>query len=75
MSAPQNHMATAPCLLRGGIAFGHSETGPVRQHNEDHFLIDPHLQRPRRHLPGALDAGPGRAARGAQSGQHPLVRA
>ncbi|KAB5619725.1 serine/threonine-protein phosphatase [Pseudomonas putida] len=44
MSAPQNHKATAPCLLRGGIAFGHSDTGPVRQHNEDHFLIDPRLE-------------------------------
>ncbi|MDF0732401.1 protein phosphatase 2C domain-containing protein [Pseudomonas entomophila] len=44
MSAPENHKATAPSALRGGIAFGHSDTGPVRRHNEDHFLIDSRLE-------------------------------
>lgn len=44
MSAPENHKATAPSALRGGIAFGHSDTGLVRRHNEDHFLIDPRLE-------------------------------
>ncbi|MGE7990113.1 PP2C family protein-serine/threonine phosphatase [Pseudomonas sp. NPDC089554] len=44
MSQPQNHKATAPCPLRGALAFGHSDTGPVRQHNEDHFLLDGQLE-------------------------------
>lgn len=44
MSHPENHAATAPFPLRGALAFGHSDTGPVRQHNEDHYLIDPRLE-------------------------------
>ncbi|MHC6226214.1 PP2C family protein-serine/threonine phosphatase [Pseudomonas sp. X10] len=44
MSKAQNHGASAPCPLRGAMAFGYSDTGPARQHNEDHYLLDAHLE-------------------------------
>jgi protein phosphatase len=44
MSRPENGKADELCCLRGAVAFGYSDTGPVRQHNEDHFLIDAHLE-------------------------------
>lgn len=44
MSKAQNHRAEHPCLLRGAVAFGHSDKGPIRQHNEDHFLLDSKLE-------------------------------
>jgi len=44
MNRAENQRATSPCVLRGAIAFGHSDTGPVRRHNEDHFLLDAGLE-------------------------------
>ena len=44
MSKPENQKAAGLCCLRGAVAFGHSDTGPVRQHNEDHFLLDAGLE-------------------------------
>jgi len=44
MTMPENQKAAGPCALRGAVAFGHSDTGPVREHNEDHFVLDARLE-------------------------------
>ena len=44
MSKPENQKSAAPCPLHDAVAFGHSDTGPVRQHNEDHFLLHSGLE-------------------------------
>lgn len=44
MSRPQNRKSAELCYLRSAVAFGHSDVGPVRQHNEDHFLLDADLE-------------------------------
>jgi protein phosphatase len=43
MNRAQNVRAASLCVLSGAVAFAHSDTGSVRQRNEDHYLLAPEL--------------------------------